>query len=172
MINLFKNSIREDLTNIKKALVRTKEGLDQHLDTINQNTNEIQSNYEYLTRLEAKLEAVNEKLETLMLRLNEIDTGDKAEGKIDLGYDEKKIFLAIYKYSTTERFVSYADVAKRLNMPLSLVRFYITNLIEKGVPIVKKYQHREILVSLDPVFREAQAKENLVNINESITKYI
>jgi predicted transcriptional regulator len=172
-LNPFKVGVKkEDFEKIKDAFGKIKEDLDEHLEGINQNTNEIESNYEYLCRLEARLDAMNEKLETLMLRFHEIDQEHKAEGKIELSYEEKKIFLAIYKYSSENKFVSYSEIAKRLNLPHSLVRFYITNLIEKGIPIVKKYQNREILVNLDPAFREAQAKENLVNINESITRYI
>ena len=99
--------------------------------------------------------------------------GDAAgQGKIDLSYEEKKVFLAIYKYSTSKTFVSYSDIARRLGLPISLVRFYVTNLIEKNVPIVKKYRNREVLVSLEEEFREQQAKENIVNINETITRYI
>ncbi len=171
--NPFKSSVtKEDFDKIKVAFNKIKDQMDEHLEGINENTNEIQSNYEYFHHLESKLDKLTEKIETLMLRFNELDPGDKAEGKIELSYDEKKVFLAIYKYSTTEKFITYSDISKKLNLPLSLVRFYVTNLIEKGVPIVKKYQHREILVSLDPAFREAQTKENLVNINESITRYI
>jgi len=154
----------------KKPIYRDE--LDDHLDSINQNTNEIQSNYEYMCRLEAKMDKICERLATLQIRLNELDQGNDKPARINLSYEEKKVFLAIYKYSSEKEFISYGSIGKRLSIPISLVRFYITNLIEKDVPIIKKYRNREVLVSLDAEFREEQAKENIVNINESITSYI
>ena len=83
-----------------------------------------------------------------------------------------KVFLVVYKYTTSKNFITYAEIAKKLNIPISMARFYVTNLIEKNIPIVKSYRNREIYVGLDEEFREKQAKENIVNINETITKYI
>ncbi len=157
---------------IKKAFSRVKEDMDVLLDGINQNTNEIQSNYEYLCKLETKIEQLKEKVEALQIRLNELDDSSLKNQKIDLTYEEKKIFLVVYKYTTSKHFITYSDIAKKLNIPVSLVRFYVTNLIEKNVPIIKKYRNREVYVGLDEEFREKQAKDNIVNINESITKYI
>lgn len=170
--NPFRNLVRkEQFEKVKHAFLKIKDDLEEHLDGINQNTNEIQSNYEYLCKLGQKLDAIKERLEAVQVRLNELDTGEKP-GRIDLSHEEKKVFLTIYKYSTPKRFISYSDVSKKLGIPISLVRFFITNLIEKDVPIVKKYRNREVLVGLDDEFRELQAKENIVNINESITRYI
>jgi hypothetical protein len=172
-LNPFKGFVKEkEFSKIKEAFIKIKENLDEHLDGINQNTNEIQSNYEYLCRLEAKLDSLNEKVAAVQLSLNELDAGSIRRGRIDLGYEEKKLFLAIYKYSSSKVFLSYAELGKRLNMQISLVRFYVTNLIEKNIPIVKRYSNREVLIGLDEEFRELQAKENIVNINESITRYI
>ncbi len=163
---------KEELDKIRTSFKRVREELNEHLDAINQNTNEIQANYEYLCRIEAKLDAIAEKVEHIQLRLNELGAAPKIKQKINLSYEEKRVFLAIYKYSSYEEFISYVDLARKLEMTVSLVRFYVTNLIEKGVPIVKKYINREVLVSLDKEFRELQAKENIVNINENITRYI
>ncbi len=171
--NPFKSSLSGDeLERIKKAFKTIRENLDEHLDGINQNANEIESNYEYLCRLEAKLDALSERLDAIQLRLSEMEPNSKPMGKIDLSYEEKKVFLAIYKYASAKNFISYSEISKRLGLPISLVRFFVTNLIEKNVPIVKKYNNREVLVSLDEEFRQVQAKENIVNINESITRYI
>ena len=82
----------------KKPIYRDE--LDDHLDSINQNTNEIQSNYEYMCRLEAKMDKICERLATLQIRLNELDQGNDKPARINLSYEEKKVFLAIYKYSS------------------------------------------------------------------------
>jgi hypothetical protein len=164
---------KDTLIKVKDSFKKIKEDNEVLLDGINQNTNEIQSNYEFLCRLEAKVDLINEKVEALQIRLTEIDEStEEKEERIDLTYEEKKIFLVIYKYSTNKKFLTYSETAKKLNIPISMARFYVTNLIEKNVPIIKKYRNREVFVGLDDEFREKQAKENVVNINESITKYI
>ena len=161
-----------DSKKIKEAFRKIKEEMDMLLDGINQNTNEIESNYEFLCRLEEKVDQVNEKMEKIHLRFNEIEESSTNPEKIDLTYEEKKVFLVVYKYSNAKNFITYSEIAKKLNIPISMARFYVTNLIEKNIPIVKKYRNREVYVGLDEEFREKQAKANVVNINETITKYI
>lgn len=166
------NTLNDGANGIKLAFKKVKDDMDVLLDGVNQNTNEIQSNYEFLRKLETKIDLISEKVEALQIRLNEIDDSEINEEKIDLTYEEKKVFLVVYKYTDSKKFVTYSEIAKKLNIPISMTRFYVTNLIEKNIPLVKKYRNREVYVGLDEGFREKQAKGNVVNINESITKYI
>jgi len=54
------NSKISDLKNaIKSSFFKIKEELNQHLDTINDNTKEIQINYDSITRIEAKIDKLN-----------------------------------------------------------------------------------------------------------------
>ena len=43
--------------------VKIKQEFLEHLDSINQNTNEIQANYEYLKEFETKLEKLRERID-------------------------------------------------------------------------------------------------------------
>ena len=83
-----------------------------------------------------------------------------------------EIFLTLYTLEQERESVTYSKIAKFLCIPSSLVQNYIINLIEKGIPIYKKYLDKEVYLRLSPQFRELQAKKNLVKINESVSKKI
>ena len=47
-------------------------------------------------------------------------------------------------------------------MPIPLLREYITNLLEKGIPIQKIYKNTRPYIFLDPKFKNLQAKQNIL----------
>ena len=165
---------KEDLKKIKEVLKQSVMSINQefedHLDSINENTNEIQANYEYLCDIDNKINKLNEKIEEIQLVLSKM-TGESLElqpnhTKIEpLSKPEQKIFLVIY---TEERPISYMEISKRMSMPLTLVREYVTNLIEKGVPIQKTYVKGRPLVLMGKSFKDLQAKQNIVQIDQQV----
>lgn len=156
---------------LKDSFKKIKEELEEHLETINQNTNEIQANYEYIQKLDEKIEKLNEKLEEIRMHLDIIKedvskTKDKFEAT-KLTTREQEVFLVLY---TATEFLSYKDIAKRIGLTESLVGNYITNLIEKGIPIIKKYINKVAYIKLDSHFKELQAKENILEIDDRIAR--
>jgi len=147
------------------ALKGIRDEFDEHLASINDNTNEIQANYEYLLKLEAKLDKVNEKLERLHLLLGGFNEGNSQ--KIELCDEEKKIFLVLY---TTNKPLAYAELASAVRLNEFLVSGYVTNMIEKGVLIVKQYVNKKVFLQLKEDFRALQARENVVNLSQTILK--
>lgn len=145
---------------LKEAFKKIKTELDDHLQSINENTNEIQANFEYNIKLEEKIEKLNEKLEELM-----IIKPKKEHKKIKLTLREQEVFLILY---TTNDYVNYAQIARKLGFTTQLTSSYCTNLIEKGIPILKRYVNKQAQVKLDPGFKELQAKENLINIDRRV----
>jgi len=162
--------LREEL---KAAFSAVREEFEEHLDTINENTNEIQANYEYLCEVDNKINKLNEKIEEIQLILNKL-TGQKLEFQASqmhieaLTSEEQKIFLAIY---TEDRPVSYMELAKQVGKPLTLVRSYVTNLIEKGVPINKSYVKGRPYVMIDADFKRLQAKKNIVGLGQKTLSF-
>ncbi len=85
---------------------------------------------------------------------------------------EKEVFMAIYSLGEMQPCMSYKQLAKKLCTSESLVASYITNIIEKGVPIVKKYDAGIAYIKLDDLFRQVQAKENLVGVNTVLSYWM
>lgn len=150
---------------LKSAFERIKKEMNDHLETINQNTVEIEANYEYLEKLEGKIEKLNEKLEELSMLLKTRPCGEKDKEKIRLSGREQEVFILLY---TTNEFLGYGEIGKRLGLTAVLVGNYLASMIEKGIPLLKRYLNRQPSVMLDPSFRELQAKENIVEIDRRV----
>ncbi|MCX6710347.1 MAG: hypothetical protein NTV63_05360 [Candidatus Woesearchaeota archaeon] len=152
---------------IAESFKKVKDEFEEQLDTINEDTNEIQSNYAYLCRLDEKIDKLNEKIEQMQML---IVTANKVSSNVNiepLTAREQEVFLILY---TTDHLLMYSDIAKKLGLTENLVANYVTNLIEKRIPIFKKYQGKETFLLLEPDFRNLQAKENVLGINEAMIK--
>lgn len=148
-----------------------REELDDHRDAINENTNELQANHEYIRSVEEKLDKIHARLEELFLFV----TGNASEQKLEiqpLTRREQEVFQALYVVGEGIPFVSYRQLAKKLNSSEALISGFITNLIEKGVPIVKKYDNGQAFVQLEPRFRQKQAKEVVIGLNSLLSHWL
>lgn len=156
---------------IKSSFKRVKEELNEHLEGINQNTNEVQANYEYMQKLNIKIDKLNEKLEEIRMHLDMIqdDASKNYEQytNIKLTIREQEVFLVLY---TNRDYINYKQIAKRLGLTETLVGNYLTNLVEKGIPILKRYEERIAFVRLEPLFKDLQTRENLLKINDRIAR--
>ncbi len=174
------NGSKELLTinkKLKNAFNTIKEEFEEHLGSINENTNEIQANYEYLCNIDSKIDKLNEKIEDLQLFINRLATKDykkhnekQVYNHIFLTTREKEVFLALYTMAEEKGPITYKVISRRIGLTEFMVREYVTNLIEKGIPVIKKYVNQEVYLDIDQKFRHMQAKENLVDINESMAK--
>jgi DNA-binding CsgD family transcriptional regulator len=167
---------KEDkLSNLDKklrlAFNKIKQEFSDHLDSINQNTNEIQANYEYLKNLDDKIEKLNERIDEIAMFLGiKKDFDFTFEAITSLTKEEKEVFLTLYSLTEENEFVTYKDIAKTLRISVNMTMNYITNILEKGVPIIKKYNNNTVLLKINPHFRQMQTKKNLLNITQSVSQ--
>jgi predicted transcriptional regulator len=153
----------------QKALKDIKKEFEEHLQAINENTNEIQSNYEYLCEIENKINKLTERIDQIQFFLQSntnfiIDRIENFEIK-PLTRKEQYIFLVLYTLEDEKGIVSYLDITKKTGFTESLVRDYVTSIIEKGVPIIKRYINNRVYLKLDKEFKRLQAKENILKID-------
>ena len=111
---------------------------------------------------------MKEKLEEIQIFLKntsnyQIEEGTEKYSIQPLSVNEKRVFILLY---TAPNLLTYNDIAHALNISESLSRSYITNIIEKGVPIVKKYVSGKPYLCLDKDFKKAQAEYNIVRIQQ------
>ena len=164
------SAIQELTSKLQIAFSQVHMEFEDHLDTINENTNEIQSNYKFMCEIDNKITKLNEKIDNIHMILSKL-TGKKIKKikqfeDIDpLTTKEKNIFLNLY---TEEEPVSYSFLARKMSMPVSLLRQYISNLIEKGIPIQKIYKNTLPYILLDKRFKNLQAKKNILKIEQKI----
>ncbi len=151
------------------ALKGIREEFDDHRESINDNTNEIEANYELLCKLESKVDRVEAQLEQLQLSLSQISGKLSHQqlpmSSIELDEREKEVFLVLYT-AADEKSLTYRDIASAVKESEFLIRGYITNMIEKGVPITKRYVNDVAYISLDSSFKDRQARENIVKLSQ------
>ena len=150
------------------ALKGIREEFDDHRESINDNTSEIEANYELLCRLESKVDRIEQQLEQLHLafaNFSGCQSPSRGPSEIGLEEREKDVFLIIYT-AADDKPLTYRDIASAMKESEFLVRGYITNMIEKGVPIAKRYINEVAYISLDKPFKDRQAKENIVRLNQ------
>lgn len=153
---------------MRHAFNKIKEELTDHLQTINENTAEINSNHNYVLHLENMINKLNERLDEVEHKISELSgkkimTADDFKGII-LKPKEQEIFLVLY--SRTGDLIDYREISKSLGITEQSVRKYISRMINKGIPIIKKYFDNNVYLVLDSDFRNLQAKEDILNIKD------
>jgi len=154
---------------LKQELTKINNEFEEHLRAINENTSEIQSNHEYLCEIDAKINKMGERIDNMQLFLqsnsNFIVDGEKTFEVKPLTRTEQDIFMVLYALEDELGLVSYGDISRKTDLSYSLISNYITSMIEKGIPILKKYVNNRPFLKLDQEFKIMQAKENLLMID-------
>lgn len=146
-----------------------KQELEEHLQAINENTNEIAANYEYICELESKFDRLSERVDTIQMFLeagSNISFAKRNNFEVKkLNRMEQQVFLVIYTLEEEKGGLTYRDIAEKLNISEQLSGNYVTSIIEKGVPVLKRYINSKPYLRLDPEFKTLQAKENILQLS-------
>ena len=154
---------------VKESLEELKEQNEDHLISINENTNEIQSNYEYSLELNQKINKLAERIDEISMLLN-LKPDQKSIQMPKLTTVEKEIFLALYSICEQQEYATYKEIGDSVNLSETLIMNYITILIEKGVPIIKSYNDDKTKLKLSSYFKDLQTKSNILKITEDISQ--
>ena len=151
---------------IKTSFSKIKDELDEHLDTINQNTTEIQANYEYIFELENKIEKLTQRMDDMQLIM---ENGNGVDYKLEqpiskLTKREEEVFMLLY--TDKEESLTFSEISRKIGFTEDMVKNYIQNMSSKGVPIIQKLLSGETYISIDPGFKNLQIKENVLRIGE------
>ena len=155
--------------NLRQEFTKIKQQFEEHLQAINENTNEIAANHEYLCGLESKLDKLSERVDQIQMYLesnSNIVVAKRNNFDVKkLNRMEQQVFLVIYTLEEEQGRLTYFDIANKLDISEELAASYVTSIIEKGVPILKKYVNSRPYLGLDPEFKTLQAKENILQLS-------
>jgi len=152
----------------KEALKSVKNELDEHLEALNENTSEIQTSYGCMNEINDKLEKLTERVEAIEIFLQQQSNFDAIEKIFEvkpLTKTEQHVFLIIYALEDEKGLVSHVDICRKTGLPSYVVSEYIARLVEKGIPLMKKYINNTPYIRLNPEFKRIQAKENILMID-------
>ncbi len=144
--------------------------LDDHLQAINENTTELQGNYAGLIELERKINRIIERLDALEWIVR--GKQEKKHEPLRISGKELVVFRAVYQLGATQPFMTYKAIARKCALSESMVASLVTSLLEKGVPIVKRYEGSLVFLKLEESFREEQAKRTLVGLDAPLSCWI
>ena len=153
---------------LKVTLKNIKKELNGHLDAINENTSEIQTSFGCMNEINDKLEKLAERVEAIEIFLQQYSNFDAIEKSFEvkpLTKTEQHVFLVIYALEDEKGLVSHADICRKTGLPSYVVSEYIARLVEKGIPLMKKYVNNIPYIRLNPEFKRIQAKENILCID-------
>ncbi len=162
------NFVRNIFFPWKKETNEIKKELDDHLASINENTNELQANYEFLLELDAKIQKLNEKLDELHILLNPNFKKDEAVCVSPLTKREQEVFLVLFMHEGS--LLTYRDIARKTGFSETMVENYVANLVMKGIPVIKAYRNNRTFLRLDEAYRANQAKNDILKLNEAIAE--
>lgn len=181
MFNLLKY-IKTIEEKVKRSFDKVKEELDMHRESINDNTEEIQLNYESIIELDKRIDKIEEKVERIEMILsnlmnnanitlkNENEDVPYLTKSYELNNREKEVFACLYALCEQQENVTYDLIATKLGYSKGIVIDYINRLIEKGIPIIKRYINGIPFLDIDPEFRQLQAKKNILKISKDFFK--
>jgi predicted nucleic acid-binding Zn-ribbon protein len=168
------SSSYDDKKSIKDAFSKVKTEMDEHRESINANTNEIQTMYEYICRLESQIEKMKERFDEMsMFYANAGSPRDLNEGDYSIrsaDENEKEAFLALY--SSSEHHSALKDLARRIGRDVEQTARLFESLAHKGVPIKLYSVNNEKFLYLDPEFKGLQAKHNIMEIGHEVAHEI
>lgn len=153
---------------VKQEINTLKTELNEHLEAINGNTGEITASYVCMNEVNDKLEKLTERLERIEIFLQMEGNFLIEEKSFDvkpLTNAEQQVFLVIYALEDEKGLVSYPEISRKTGMPSYMISEYISRLVEKGLPIMKKYVNNIPYIKLNPDFKRLQAKENILMID-------
>lgn len=146
---------------LRAAFAAIKNDLDNHLEDINENTQEIFENRHMIADLHERLCKLSDQLHEVRLRLDASDM--RYPSCIELSLREQEVFLVLY---TATDVVAYSEVSRQVSLPVSFLQEVTYSLIQKGIPVVKQRDEQgRVLLSLDLEFKEEQSKRNIVGID-------
>lgn len=167
-------NIKNAFAKFKKEITNIKEVLNDHLDTINGNTNEIILNGDYITEIDNKVNKMNERIDEMYLQFQSIkqiiEQNSLKDNNYALTKTEQKVFMILYTIEQTA--LSYSDIAQRLNWTELQVKHTINDLRKKKLPIKEILIDNRPFFKLDDAFKDEQMRKNIVQIDTDINREI
>ena len=154
------HSFIDHLDNLTQEI---REELDEHLDSINENTEEISIQNSAVCEIDNRLNKIEEKMDQMHFMFRQLMRNSLVS--VDLTKDEQKIFLVLY---THDGFLSSEDVTSKSKVEVDTVEECLMALMDKGIPVEREIINKKVYFRMNSEFRLRQAKEQIVKISPEI----
>ena len=154
----------EELNQLKCDLTSLKEDVQDHFESINANSREIDINNDYICEIDNRLTKMEEKMDELHFLLKQLV--NKAKLSVELSKDEQRVFLILY---THDKFLKTSKICDKSAIEQEAVKEALDSMMDKGVPIERDILNGEACYRMDNEFKIRQAKEEIIQIDSDVT---
>lgn len=154
----------DELGKVGSGLKEMREEIDEHLQAINENTNELEIQNSFICEIDNRLTKLEEKMDELHFLLKQLVT--RTNLSVELSKDEQRVFLIIYTHS---KFMTSTEIGSRALLDKELTDESITAMMDKGIPIDREIFDGNVYFRMNKEFKLRQAKEHIIKIDTDVT---
>ena len=171
--------VREDIENLKREMQEIKNTLPQRNNDILMLKEQIKTQNELISKLQAKIENISTGNERVRVDTHSsVLILDDAQKKLvspitvekfrHITDREFSVFMAVYQLEEENGAVTYNDVSRKLGLGITNTRNYVNDLINRGYPIYGERQfHRKIKFRILPEFRRQNMISEVLSLREA-----
>ncbi|MFC1733260.1 hypothetical protein ACFL6I_23425 [candidate division KSB1 bacterium] len=150
---------------LKSAFKTVNEEFEDHLDAINENSQELQHQHDAVSQLNRKIGKLNDRMDELQMMIKQVYVDKK---NIRLNFDEQKVFILLYTHENG--FLSFDEVVVKTGFSQDYTRGLVNSMLDKGISLIREIMDGKLFFKLNPRFRALQAKENIVDIEPAVIR--
>lgn len=153
--------------NVKESFRNLKSELEDHLDSINDNTNEVEYFAELMMEFDNRLTRLENTIYSMTGKLNQILPDDNNPKAAKLTDKEADIFQTIFRSENEP--IALNEISRQTSITENSVKKIIQNMIEKQIPIISTDTTTGRYFYVEEGFREKQLKFNVLNLSTNLT---
>ncbi len=148
---------------ITAGISEIKEAHQDHLDTINENTQEIEATSDQVHEIETKLDKLNLRMDAMHMVLKQLVFEHRLS--VQLNLNEQKLFSLLCAH---KNYLKMEYVVERLRLSDVIVKELVTALMDKGIPVVRKEHGGGSFLHMDPAFSQLQQQQGMIKISPAV----
>ncbi len=153
-----------EIRQLKCDFSAVREQIDDHLESINENTGEIELQNNFICEIDNRLTKMEERMDELHFLLKNLVT--QAKLSVELSKDEQRAFLILY---THDKFMSTQTLSKKAYLSEDSTGELMMSLMDKGIPLEREILDGNMYFRMNNEFKLRQAKEQIIKIDSDVT---
>lgn len=158
------DALKNQIDVLKHGFESSKEELEDHLQSINENTSELDMQNSFICEIDNRMTKMEEKMDELHFLLKQMVR--KAQLSVGLSKDEQRVFLILY---THEKFMKPDAISEKALLETETVQDALGSMSDKGIPVEREILDGKVYFRMNPEFKLRQAKEQIIKIDSEVT---
>ena len=150
-------------SNLLQSFSKVKEEMDEHLQSINENTIEIEHQHDTIFSLEEKMEKLSMRMDTIQMMFTKLIMQTRVS--VQLSDNEQSVFALLFEFT---KYIPLKYVAEKTSLSETDLEESLPALRDQRIPVEQRTIGDKAYLKMDADFRELQMREHIVKINPSV----